>query len=185
MRESCIDSLHRHLCESCRWGEGDSLAAALMRLLEVGSDASWRLCEWKKLEAWIRGVCRSDGVQTYSLTDPSLIEYKRNDPQINVKRPNNSNVLTGIVFGNFYKKKKYCSDTWISCCHTDLSSFFCPKNSICPQQQSQAVTFHYSVVVVSVSGNLYLKITMTVSLPDWESSEFFPWKQHPSSQGRE
>ena len=47
---------------------------------------------------------QSDGVHS-NFTYPSLNELKRNVRQSNVTGPNNSNVVTGSVFGNLYEEK--------------------------------------------------------------------------------
>ena len=100
-------------------------------------------------------------------------QIKENCPTHNVIEPNSS---------------KVASDT------------FCLKNRICPWRQSHVapcswmavimwgdwekktlthhvfVSFCYCVIVVTVSGNLYWKITVMVSPPDQDFNNIPPWK---------
>ena len=43
--------------------------------------------------------------QSDTLTNRSLNNLKRNDPQSNISGPNNSSVVTGSVFGSLYEEK--------------------------------------------------------------------------------
>ena len=146
------DLPHRRLC-----ADVDRGATVLLWLwcasrgcIRAVAEVSWCLCEWKSRRRG-SGVCRSDG--DYSLIAKQILHSSNkrdmshtSNRKAMLQDQTTVTVVTGSIFVNFYTRKKYRSNTWRSVCHpvcypvcpTDSSAHFCLKNTVCPQQQSQA-----------------------------------------------